>query len=386
MNKQGMIESVSGWLRDYESEMKQLLEVLVNIDSFSHDPADVREVRDRLADVLAQAGIEVQRLDEQDTCALLAQVGSQTGQTFFLTGHMDTVFSKGTVAERPYREADGKAYGPGVADMKAGLVINACLMMAFHRLHQQHPLPFTLKMMATGDEEIGSPNGQHLIRRYLAGADAVFNAEPGRVSGNVVSARKGGGSYRIDVTGRAANAGVNHADGASAIEALARITQSVHRLTDYQAGITTNVGLISGGTTPNTVAQQASAMLDVRFNTREQGEQLAETLHACVEQHGVPGVLASLTKIAGFLPFEARMSERLLDLYRTQARQVGVEVDGEFTGGCSDAGWTASMGIATLCGTGPVGGHAHTEREYCDLSTLVERAVIVGRCLITLAD
>ncbi|CAM3698753.1 Carboxypeptidase G2 precursor [Vibrio aerogenes CECT 7868] len=384
MNKQAMIESVSGWLRDHEPAMKHLLETLVNIDSFSHDPDGVSQVRDCLAGVLEQAGIQVRRLDEQNTCALLAEVGENSARCYFLTGHMDTVFTKGTVAERPYREEDGMAYGPGVADMKAGLVMNTFLMMVFHRLHQQHPLPFTLKMMATGDEEIGSPNGQHLIREYLQGADAVFNAEPGRVSGNVVSARKGGGSYRIDVTGRAAHAGVNHADGASAIEALARMIQSVHQLTDYQAGITTNVGLISGGTTPNTVAQQASAMVDVRFKTAELGEALAQKLEQCVVQHGVPGVLGALTKVAGFLPFEARMSESLLRLYRTQAQQIGVEVDGEFTGGCSDAGWTASMGIPTLCGTGPVGGHAHTDREYCDLTTLVERALIVGRCLMTL--
>jgi glutamate carboxypeptidase len=385
MDKPVMIESVSGWLRDQEAEMKNLLKNLVNIDSFSHDPGGVAQVRNTLATMLTRAGIKVRRIDQLGTCALFAEIGTDTMPSFFLTGHMDTVFAQGTAVQRPYRESDGLAYGPGVADMKAGLVMNTFLMVAFYQLHQQQPLPFRLKMLLTGDEEIGSPNGQHLIRRYLAGAEAVFNAEPGRISGNVVSARKGGGTYRIEVTGRAAHAGVSHADGASAVEALARIIRSVHQLTDYETGITANVGVISGGTTSNTVAQNASAMLDVRFKTGKQGEALAVTLAKCVLQHGMPGVDATITKVAGFLPFEARMSESLLKLYCQEAAALGLEVSGEFTGGCSDAGWTASMGIPTLCGTGPVGGNAHTDREYCDLSTLVQRAVIVGRCLVSLS-
>lgn len=386
MDKAQSIEFISNWLSQHQAQMRGLLEKLVNIDSFSHDPDGIRQVRQALDNILAQSGIQAEKIDAFNSHALLATTGTPSTNRIFLTGHMDTVFHTGTVAERPYREENDIAYGPGVADMKAGLVMNAFLMQAFHALSQHTPLSFELNMLATGDEEIGSPQGRHIIRQHLEGATAVFNAEPGRVSGNVVSARKGGGSYKIEVTGKAAHAGVNHADGISAIEALARIIQGLHRLTDYDAGITTNVGLVSGGTTPNTVAEYASATLDVRFLTNQQGETLSQTLKQCVEEHGVAGAQATISPIAGFLPFESEMSDKLLGIYRQQAHAIGLDVDGEFTGGCSDAGWTSSMGIPTLCGTGPVGGHAHTDREYCELNTFVERAIIVARSILHLHE
>lgn len=181
------------------------------------------------------------------------------------------------------------------------------------------------------------------------------------------------------MTGRAAHAGVSHADGISAIEALAQIIVKTHQLTDYGKGITTNIGVIEGGTTPNTVAEFASAKLDVRYMTLDQGKQLDEQLHKIISEHGVAGASASLTQLANFLPFEVAMSERLLGIVQQEALALGIEVDGEFTGGCSDAGWTASMGIPTLCGTGPVGAYMHTDREYCLINTLAERGAIVAR-------
>ena len=379
-----MISFVTAWLKENEPRMIDVLGQIVNIDSFSHEPEGVQAVRNVLAELLQQAGVDASTIDENSTHALYASAGKGTEQNIFLTGHMDTVFKGGTVAERPFVLEEGKAFGPGVADMKSGLVMNAFILIAFHELNKIEPLPFTVNVFFTGDEEIGSPNGKALIQEYVKPATAVFNAEPGRISGNVVKARKGGGSYVVNVTGVAAHAGVCHADGISAVEALARIIQSIHKLTDYETGVTTNVGVIEGGTTPNTVAPFASAKIDVRFMTLEQVDEIEKLLQDCVASHGVDGAEASIEKIAGFLPFEEHASAQLLDIYKQEANAIGLEVDGEFTGGCSDAGWTSAMGIPTLCATGPVGAYAHTERECCFVDTFAERAIVVARCCIAL--
>ncbi|OZA77202.1 MAG: hypothetical protein B7X76_10620 [Azorhizobium sp. 39-67-5] len=227
--------------------------------------------------------------------------------------------------------------------------------------------------MFTADEEIGSPSGRPQIEAAARGARAVLNTEPGRVSGNVVTARKGGASFRIAVTGRAAHSGVAHADGASAIEALARKIQRLHGLTDYASGITTNVGVIKGGNNHNTVAPWAEAELDLRFVTLEQHARLIAEIEAIVTAEDVPGTSATLTAKSVFLPLEEQHSAELFTLYRAAAKRIGFAVEGEFTGGCADSGFTAALGVPTLCGLGPVGSKAHTDEEFCRLDTLVPR-------------
>lgn len=362
------------WLATQRPAMESALATLVDIDSNSHDKAGTDRVAQAMLGWLHAADIEAEHRGEvSEGDALLARLpGAQpTSAPVLLMGHRDTVFPSGTVAQRPWRVEGDRAYGPGVSDMKSGLVLQCFVLMALRRLP---PLPFPVLGLFTADEEIGSQRGRIAIEAHARGARAAFNAEPGRVSGNLVTERKGGATFAIDVTGRAAHSGVNHADGASAIETLARKVQALHALTDYAAGITTNVGLISGGLSTNTVAPSAQARLDVRFCSLAQREALFESVQAIVDAPGVAGTAATLTQTSEFLPLERRWSAELLQRYRASAARIGFEVDGEFTGGCSDAGFTASLGIPTLCGVGPVGGKAHTDGEYCCLDTLVPRA------------
>ncbi|QMV13884.1 M20 family metallopeptidase [Vibrio spartinae] len=387
MNSDQMKDWLQEWLENKQEEMVLFLEKLVNIDSYSHDQEDIHLMVTTLYDFLFQAGIHVHVIEEFDSLAVKASVGHVAGSLVFLTGHLDTVFKKGTVKQRPFCLEENKAYGPGVADMKSGIVMNAFILVAMSELDKEleSGLPFSVTLFATTDEEIGSPKGRHLIEKYLPSAVAVFNAEPGRISGNLVAARKGGASYQIDIKGKAAHAGVSHADGISAIEIMAHIITRIHQLTDYQQGITTNIGVIDGGTTPNTVAELATAKLDVRFMTLEQGVSTAQQIEQIVAHHAVNGAQASLIQLANFLPFEVNMSAQLLTIMQQEAHQLGFSVDGEYTGGCSDAGWTASMGIPTICGTGPVGAYMHTDREYCLVDTFVERATLVARATIAVA-
>jgi glutamate carboxypeptidase len=297
-------------------------------------------------------------------------------------GHRDTVFKTGTVAARGYSRDGDLAFGPGVADMKAGVVAN---IFALRAIKAAGGLPFPVVALFTADEEIGSPTGRAEIENAARGARAVFNSEPGRVSGNVVTGRKGGGSFHITVSGRAAHSGVNHKEGASAIEALARKIVRLHALTDYAAGITTNVGVIKGGNTHNTVAPWAEAELDVRFVTLEQRAQIVSEIENIIRAEDVPGTRADIKPVAMFLPLEREHSEALFAIYKGAAARIGFAVEGEFTGGCADSGFTAALGVPTLCGLGPVGGKAHTDEEFCRLDTLLPRTQALAAAICALS-
>lgn len=371
------------WLAGQGQAMQELLQKVVNIDSGSRDEAGVTAVAHALAERLLAAGVPVQFEPVPGYGVLLhAQVNAAgaggEGAPLILMGHMDTVYPAGTVARRPFRVEDGRAYGPGVADMKSGLVLNVFVAEAFARCGG---LKAPLHLFFSCDEEIGSPATRDLIMDRVRGARAVLNAEPGRVSGNVVTSRKGSMVVEFEVTGVAAHAGINHAAGASAIEALARKTLALHALTDPATGVTCNVGVVQGGVVPNMVAPHAKAEVDLRFTADTNPDDLLERVRAIVEEESVPRTQGRITTARRTLPMKPT-PDYLLALYQQGARSLGFEVQGEFTGGAADSGLTASVGVPTLCATGPVGGHAHTEREYCELATFVPRAQAVALAVL----
>lgn len=371
---------VLDWLASQQQAMQDLLQKVVNIDSGSRDEAGVTAVAHALAERLQAAGVPVQFEPVPGYGVLLhAQVNANgEGAPIVLMGHMDTVFPAGTVAKRPYREEAGRAYGPGVADMKSGLVLNVFVAEAFARCGG---LKAPLHLFFSCDEEIGSPATRDLIMDRVRGARAVFNAEPGRVSGNVVTSRKGSMLVEFEVEGVAAHAGINHAAGASAIEALARKTLALHALTDPATGVTANVGVVHGGVVSNMVAPHARAELDLRFTADTNPEDLLARVRAIIEEESVPRTQGRITVARSTLPMKPT-PDYLLALYQESARTLGFEVQGEFTGGAADSGLTASVGVPTLCATGPVGGHPHTEREYCELTTFVPRAQAVALAVL----
>ena len=371
---------VLDWLASQQQAMQDLLQKVVNIDSGSRDEAGVTAVAHALAERLQAAGVAVQFEPVPGYGVLLhTQVNAAgEGAPIVLMGHMDTVFPAGTVAKRPYREEAGRAYGPGVADMKSGLVLNVFVAEAFARCGG---LKAPLHLFFSCDEEIGSPATRDLIMDRVRGARAVFNAEPGRVSGNVVTSRKGSMLVEFEVEGVAAHAGINHAAGASAIEALARKTLALHALTDPATGVTANVGVVHGGVVSNMVAPHARAELDLRFTADTNPEDLLARVRAIIEEESVPRTQGRITVARSTLPMKPT-PDYLLALYQESARTLGFEVQGEFTGGAADSGLTASVGVPTLCATGPVGGHPHTEREYCELTTFVPRAQAVALAVL----
>ncbi|WPH13581.1 M20 family metallopeptidase [Variovorax paradoxus] len=368
------------WLAGQAQAMQDLLQKVVDIDSGSRNEAGVTAVATALRERLEAAGVAVQFEPVPGYGVLLhAQVpGPAEGAPILLMGHMDTVYPAGTAARRPFRVEDGRAYGPGVADMKSGLVMNVFVAEAFARCGG---LKAPLQLFFSCDEEIGSAATRDRIMAKARGARAVLNAEPGRVSGNLVTSRKGSMVVEFEVEGVAAHAGINHAAGASAIEALARKTLALHALTDPATGVTANVGVVHGGIVPNMVAPHAKAELDMRFTSDTDPDELLAKVRAIVEEESVPRTKGRVTGSRRTMPMKPTPDE-LLALYQRGAKALGFEVQGEFTGGAADSGLTASVGAPTLCGTGPVGGHAHTEREYCELATFVPRAQAVALAIL----
>ncbi len=355
--------------------MIELLRELVNIDSGSYDKAGVDEVQAVLHDHLARNGIVTQMHPDATygNCmtARLNLEGGSGDRPIVLMGHCDTVFPKGTAAQRPFRIDGDLAYGPGVADMKGGLVINTFVLEVLARLG----VPACVVALYTADEEIASPSSRPVIEATARNARAVLNGEPGRPSGNVVTGRKGALFLDVEVTGKAAHSGVNHRAGASAIEALCRKVLRLHAMTDYDSGTTVNVGTISGGITVNTVAPIARASVDVRFTTLDTMKAARARVLDIVEKTELPGTAARIVGEGSFLPLtQSPGSKEVLDVYVAASADIGVKVGGEFTGGSADSGFTAAAGIPTLCATGPVGAHPHTPEEYLDLRTLVPRA------------
>ncbi len=382
---------ITAWLATQQQAMIDLLRETVDIDSGSYNQPGIDAVGAAIERFLASQDIPTERVTQsRHGDCIRALVGAEPVSTsptnaptnIVLMGHRDTVFPDGETQRRPFTIKDGIATGPGVADMKAGLVMNAFILAAFRRFGGA---PAPLVGLFTGDEEIGSPEGRPVIEAEARRARVVFNSEPGRVSGNVVTGRKGGVFSAFRITGKAAHSGGNFQDGISAIEELARKVQAIHALTDLERGITLNVGLVSGGQSVNTVAPWAEGQIDLRYIHPEDRDEIMGKIEGIIAKSFVPGTKAELTIKGEFLPLnQTPTAKKLFDLYVASAADTGFRTDGEFTGGCADSGFTAAVGAPTICAVGPVGGKAHSPDEFLHIDSLVPRAQAIARAILRL--
>jgi glutamate carboxypeptidase len=377
------------WLASQKGAMLTLLETLVNTDGGSYDKAGVDKVGAHLRGFLEGQGIGCETIpNERFGDALRASVangagGSGANSTILLMGHRDTVFPKGEPTRRPFRIENGRAYGPGVCDMKAGLVMNAFVLAAFQRAGGA---PAPLVGLFTSDEEIGSPSCRPLIEAEARRARAVFNSEPGRPGNAVVTGRKGGVFMRLSITGKAAHSGANFGDGISAIEELAQKIIALHALTDLKQGTSINVGTIAGGQTVNTVAPSAQAEIDLRFVTPADQRAAMAEIRRIVEKSYVPGTTAELEIAGEFLPLvESPHSQSLYEHYAACAETLSAPVKSAFTGGCADSGFAAEVGAPTICAVGPIGGKAHSPEEYLEVDSIVPRAQNLALAIMRLS-
>ena len=382
--------TITDWLGSQLPDMLAVLERMVNTDGGSYDKAGVDAVGRIVQEFMAAREIPVDVVPRPlyGDCIKARVAGGETlasgnqQQSIVLMGHRDTVFPKGEPERRPFLIENGIAYGPGVSDMKAGLVMNMFVMAAFRKFGGA---PGPLVGLFTGDEEIGSPEGRQVIEATAREARVVFNSEPGRPSGNVVTGRKGGVFSIFEIEGKAAHSGGNFEAGVSAIGELAAKITAIHALTDLKRGITLNVGLVSGGQSVNTVAPWAQGQIDLRYVEPADRDEVMAKIHAIIDRAYVPGTRAKLTIRGEFLPLtQSPAAARMFELYQGAARDAGLKVGGEFTGGCADSGFTAAVGAPTLCGVGPVGGKAHSPEEYLEVASMVPRAQAMARAILRL--
>ncbi len=378
-------EEATAWLSDKQRDMERDLARLVEVNSYTDNPEGGRKVGALLGDLMAMPGIEsAVRASERfaDHLVFRSRPALSNRGAVALVGHLDTVFPPGVF--EGYRRDGALARGPGVLDMKGGLVVIAFALRALATTGGLDAI-VPLRVVVVSDEEVGSPEGQGVIAAAISGSGACLVFEAGRASDAVITRRKGTGAMTAVAHGRAAHAGNGHREGANAIWALARFVDAAQGLTDYDRGVTVNVGRVAGGQGRNTVPDRAEAQLDLRFSTRADADRLVAAVHAAAESAAasVPGTRFDVQGGIARLPLERTDdSARLCGEYGACARAHGLG-DGEapLIGGGSDASTSGGLGIASIDGLGPRGTGFHTKEECIEVATLVPKAQALARFL-----
>jgi glutamate carboxypeptidase len=370
------------------------LEHLVNIDCGSYTKAGVDAVGAWVGGVLRDLGAEITthpNAELGDTVAGRLD-GDRHGPRVLLIGHMDTVFDPGTAAARPYRLEQGIAFGPGVTDMKSGLLAGLYALRALRSVAGGGRRPFRewlpvgrIVFLANPDEEIGSPVSTDVIRRWAETSDVALVLECARANGDIVSSRKGNVEYEVRITGRAAHAGVEPHKGRSATLEAAHKTIALHALNGRWPGVTVNVGVLRGGTRPNVVAESASLQVDMRAVERAALEHAEAAVRAIGMGASVADTTTEIVEIARHWPMEKlERSARLVEHAQRLAEALGFHLGDAATGGASDGNTTAGMGVPTLDGLGPIGGNDHSPAEYLEGDSVVPRTTLLAALLLAI--
>jgi glutamate carboxypeptidase len=366
-------------------DTKSLLRRLVETESPSHDKAAVDRVGEIVAEEARKFGAQVEIIPNKETgdhvlahfaspSPMGGRVGGEGG--ILLLCHMDTVFPLGTLEKMPYRESDGRTFGPGTLDMKAGIVI----ALAAIEEAQKSGLNRPVTLLCTSDEEIGSHTSRQHIERLAKESALVLVLEGGIVDGSLKTWRKGVGKFWVKVHGRAAHAGGDHEKGRNAIEEMAHQVIAIQKLTDYSKQTTLNVGVIRGGTVSNVVPEEAVIQVDVRILQTGEWERLEGEMRKLM-----PVLDGTSLEISGGLnrppmPFDETMKVTF-EKARSIAAQIGMDLKAGGAGGASDANFVAPFGIPVLDGLGAVGEGYHSEREYIFADSLQQRAKLIAALL-----
>jgi len=306
--------------------------------------------------------------------------GAAGERGILVLSHLDTVHPMGSLARMPFRVEDGSAFGPGIYDMKGGAYLAFAALGALLRERRRTPLPIT--HLFNSDEEVGSPTSRDLIRALAAEAKYVLVTEPAREGGRVVTARKGTARFDLRIKGRPAHSGSRHQDGRSAIEELARQILVLHGFTDYGRGVTVNVGVVSGGTRANVVAEEARALVDMRVPSPALAEEMVAKVLGLAPIG--PDVTVTVTGGLNRPPYEKLPGiAALFEHARRLAAGIGFELEDLRTGGGSDGNFTADL-APTLDGLGVDGKGGHTDHEQLYIGSLVPRATLLRRLMETL--
>lgn len=365
--------------------MTALIRQFVECESPSDHPPSVNRfvelVSDTAAPLAALRSFPGGKFGKHLVCDMRLPGARKAGRILAL-GHSDTVWPLGTLREMPFRKADGRLYGPGVYDMKAGIVFFLFAVRALREL--DIGVRSRVLLQLNSDEEVGSASSRALTEKHASSSRAVLVLEPGTgATGKLKTARKGVGGFRMVVHGKASHAGVNSEAGASAVVELARQINRIAALAQPKRGITVNPGVISGGTRSNVVAAEAWAEIDIRVMREREGAALEKQFRALR-----PFDKRCSIEISGGLnrpPMERSAGGvRLFRMARKLAAELGVDLEESLSGGGSDGNFTAALGIPTLDGLGAVGEGAHAANEHILMGRMADRTALLAKLLAAL--
>ncbi len=376
-----MIEKIFACVEARAEEHKQLLRDIVCMDSYTPDKADVDAVGRCLRDFAEKRGFHVQvhPFEKAGDGLLITCNEDAPLPPVVFTGHLDTVHPKGTFAEPLFREEDGIWYGPGITDMKGGLVIGLLAMCALQDAgYRDRPIKFIM----IGDEELSEglsgEEGKDFIRDNARGSAAAITLEPGDGT-KITVGRKGSIRYRVYVTGKASHAGSAYAKGISAIKEASHKILAIEAPSD-QAQITYNCGMIKGGTSPNTVPEKVEFTLYNRYWKMEQRQEIKNHVEGIIAKSFIPGTQSTFDVVGERFPMEAtEQNYALAEHIAAVSRKYGMgEREAVLTSSGSDASYTTMAGAPSVCSMGPTGGHIHSVREYMRAESLVNSAKLVA--------
>lgn len=368
-------------LREREDLLLSKIRALVEIESPSDDKAGVDRCVDAVADMASRIGGRVKRHRQRSVGDVLEirWAGSQRGVApVMLLGHLDTVWAMGTLRTMPWRVAEGRAWGPGVLDMKAGV---AMALTAAEFLRETGGLRRGVILLLTSDEEVGSTASRAMVEKLARECGAVFVLEPAQgPAGAYKTARKGVGNYTIRVRGVASHAGVDFTRGHSAVHELAWQVEKIRGFTELERGLTVNAGVIRGGTRTNVVAAEAEAEIDVRIARMKDAARIERKFRGLKARDR--GCRLDVDGGINRPPMErSRGTVALFRRAATLARAMGFELSEAATGGGSDGNFTAALGVPTLDGMGAVGEGAHASNESVVVEHLIPRTALLAEMM-----
>jgi len=381
-----MREKISSYIDNKKIEMIDFLKRLVSVDSSSHYKEGVDRLGKILSNRLRKLGYVIKVKENINFGDIVvARLKGRGKDKLLLLGHMDTVFERGEPAKRPFKIKNNLAYGPGVNDMKSGLV---SLVYALESLHR---IKFTpekeIVCILTGDEEVGTPVSRSTIELEAKGSSYSLVLESARESGALVTSRKGTGMFLLKVMGRQAHAGVEPQKGINAIYELAHKIIELKNITDLKKGTTLSVGVISGGVRSNIVPDYAEAKIDLRVPNDTEAERVVKEVKRIVKRRYIKGVEVKLIGGLNRPPWtKTEESKELFKKAKKIGKELGIEIKEESTGGGSDGNFIAALGIPTLDGLGPVGGGSHSKEEWVELKSIPERTKLLALLITELTS
>ena len=372
------VTRILDYMRANQPAIVDLIRQLVEIES----PTVHKPGVDKVADVVSEAAADIAHVtryaqaDHGDHLRLEFAIPTRGEGQVLALGHLDTVWALGTLDRMGWRESDGRLWGPGVFDMKAGVAYLLFAARALRDLGLECKRRFVLQL--NSDEEIGSPTSTPLTKVEARKSAAVLVAEPSAgLKGRVKTARKGGGTFVVEVKGVPSHSGLDFEAGASAVVEVAAQTQRIASWTDLDRGLTVNPGVVKGGTASNVVAEKASVVVDARFWTKREAIEVERRFQA-IEPFD-PRCAIQVTGGIGKLPMERTDSViRLFRLAKSISAEMGIALGEAAVGGGSDGNTTAAMGIPTLDGLGAVGEGAHAIHESILVDRIADRAALIA--------